>query len=73
MPSCLLTGVHHLNSWSFKGDNHHKDSVFSFLLTSSRIDSIRASQNLDRLILYSAYFSKNLNIIAKSAAMLTYS
>jgi hypothetical protein len=39
MPSRLLTGVHHLNAWSFTGDNHHKDSVTSFLLTSSRIDS----------------------------------
>jgi hypothetical protein len=45
MPSCLLTGVHHLNTWSFKGDNHHEDTVFYFSLTSSRIDSIRASQH----------------------------
>jgi hypothetical protein len=52
MPSCLLTGVYHLNSWSFKADNHRKDSVFFLLLTSSRIDSIRTSQNLDCLILF---------------------
>ena len=56
MPSCLLTGVYHLNSWSFEADNHHKDSVFSLLLTSSRIDLIRTSQNLDGLILFCMSF-----------------
>ena len=56
MPSRLLTGVHHSNSLSFKGDNHHKDSVISFLLTSSRIDSIRTSQSLDCLILFCMSF-----------------
>lgn len=30
------TGVYRFNSWSFKGDNHHKDSVIYFSLTSSR-------------------------------------
>jgi hypothetical protein len=41
-----FTGVHHLRSGLFKGDNHHKDPVIYFSLTSSRIDSIRASQHL---------------------------
>ncbi len=45
MPSCLSTGVHHLKS-VYKGDNHHKDPMIFFPLTSSRIDSIRASQRL---------------------------
>jgi len=58
MPSCLLTGVYHLNSWSFKADNHRKDSVFSLLLTSSRIDSIRTPQNPDCLILFRMFFKE---------------
>ena len=52
MPSCLLTGVHHLNSWSFKADITVKTLCFFLLLTSSRIDSIRTSQSLDYLILF---------------------
>ena len=30
----------------YKGDHHHEDPVILILLTSSRIDSIRASQHL---------------------------
>jgi hypothetical protein len=30
----------------YKGDNHHEDPMILFSLTSSRIDSIRASQHL---------------------------
>jgi hypothetical protein len=51
-----LTEVYHLNSWSFKADNHLKDSVFFLLLTSSRIDLIRTSQNLACLILFCMSF-----------------
>ena len=40
----------------FRGDNHYEDSVFSHLLTSSRIDSIRTSQSLDCLILFCMSF-----------------
>ena len=73
MPSCLLTGVRHLNSWSFKGDNHHKDSMFSSFVNiqQNRLNtSIAESRSL---ILFSAYLSKNLTAISKSAAMLAYS
>jgi len=73
MPSCLFTGVYHLNSWSFKGDNHHKDSVISFLLTSSRyrLNTRTAESRLHNT--FTAYISKNLNLISKNAAMLAYS
>ena len=51
-----LTEVYHLNSWSFKADKHLKDSVLFLLLTSSRIDLIRTSQNLACLILFCMSF-----------------
>ena len=45
MPSCLLLEsiIQHP---VYKGDSHHEDPMILFLLTSSRIDSIRASQHL---------------------------
>jgi hypothetical protein len=45
MPSCLLREAIIQDQVS-KGGNHHKDPVILFSLTSSRIDSIRASQHL---------------------------
>jgi hypothetical protein len=56
MPSRLLTGVHHSKAWSFTGDNHHKDSVTSFLLTSSRI-------NLNTVIAVSRIYNMVMLII----------
>ena len=56
MPSCLLTEVYHLNSWSFKADITVKTLCFFLLLTSSRIDSIRTSQSLNCLILFCMSF-----------------
>ena len=45
MPSCpLLESI--IQDPVYKGDNHHKDPMIRFSLTSSRIDSIRASQHL---------------------------
>ena len=45
MPSCLLLESI-IQDPVYKGDNHHKDPMIRFSLTSSRIDSIRASQHL---------------------------
>ena len=45
MPSCLLLESI-IQDPVYKGDNHHKDPMILFSLTSSRIDSIRASQHL---------------------------
>ena len=56
MPSCLLTEVYHLNSWSFKADITVKTLCFFLLLTYSRIDSIRTSQSLNCLILFCMSF-----------------
>jgi hypothetical protein len=47
--------------WSAKGGYHHEDPVIIFSLTSSRIDSIRASQYLVDLILLSAFLTKNFS------------
>ena len=45
MPSCLsLESI--IQDPVYKGDNHHEDPMILFSLTSSRIDSIRASQHL---------------------------
>ena len=45
MPSChLLESI--IQDPVYKGDNHHEDLMILFSLTSSRIDSIRASQHL---------------------------
>jgi hypothetical protein len=59
MPSCLLLESI-IKIWSTKGGCHHEDPVIIFPLTSSRIDSLRASQYLVDLILLSAYIPKNL-------------
>ena len=45
MPSCLLLESI-IQDPVYKGDNHHEDPMILFSLTSSRIDSIRASQYL---------------------------
>ena len=45
MPSCLVLESIIQDPVS-KGDNHYEDPVIFFSLTSSRIDSIRASQYL---------------------------
>ena len=45
MPSCLLLESI-IQDPVYKGDNHHEDPMILFSLTSSRIDSIRASQHL---------------------------
>jgi hypothetical protein len=45
MPSCLLLEST-IQDPVYEGGNHHEDPVISFSLTSSRIDSIRASQYL---------------------------
>jgi len=45
MSSCLLLESI-IQDPVYKGDNHHEDPVIIFSLTSSRIDSIRASQHL---------------------------
>ena len=45
MPSCLLLESI-IQDPVYKGDNHHEDHMIYFSLTSSRIDSIRASQHL---------------------------
>ena len=45
MPSCLLLESI-IQDPVYKGGNHHEDPMISFSLTSSRIDSIRASQHL---------------------------
>ena len=45
MPFCLLLESI-IQDPVYKGDNHHKDPMIFFSLTSSRIDSIRASQYL---------------------------
>jgi hypothetical protein len=45
MPSChLLESI--IQDPVYKGDNHHEDPMILLTLTSSRIDSIRASQHL---------------------------
>jgi len=62
MPSFLPTWSSLFKTWSFRGDNHHEDPVPSFLLTSRRADSIRASQNLDKY----EYF-KELKLRLKSS------
>ena len=49
------------NSRSFKGDDRHEDPMFYFTLTSSRIDSIRASQYLTCFMILSASSLSNLN------------
>ena len=55
MPSCLLLESI-IQDLVYKGDNHHEDPMIRFSLTSSRIDSIRASQHLVSFLL-SAYFN----------------
>jgi hypothetical protein len=45
MPSCLLLESI-IQDPVYKGDNHHEDPMNLFSLTSSRTDSIRASQHL---------------------------
>jgi len=45
MPSCLLLESI-IQVPVYMGDNHHEDPMILFSLTSSRIDSIRASQHL---------------------------
>ena len=45
MPSCLLLESI-IQDPVYGGDNHHKDPMILFSFTSSRIDSIRASQYL---------------------------
>ena len=44
MPSCLLLESV-IQDPVYKGDYHHEDPMISFSLTSSRIDSLRASQH----------------------------
>ncbi len=45
MPSCLLLESI-IQDPVYRGDNHHEDPRILISLTSSRIDSIRASQHL---------------------------
>ena len=45
MPSCLLLESI-IQDPVYKGDNYHEDHKILFSFTSSRIDSIRASQHL---------------------------
>lgn len=54
MPSCLVLESIIQDPVS-KGDNHHEDPMILFALTSSRIDSIRASQYLVDLLLLLTY------------------
>jgi hypothetical protein len=57
MPSChLLESI--IQDPVYKGDNHHKDPVILISLTSSRIDSIRASQHL--VVFYDRRIPKEL-------------
>jgi hypothetical protein len=46
MPSCLLLESL-IQDLVYKGDNHHEDPMTLFLLTSSRLDSIRTLQHLN--------------------------
>ncbi len=57
MPSCLFTGVHHLTVGLFRVIITTKTLCFSFMLTSSRTDSIRASQLSPDLIVLKYYLA----------------